>query len=160
FLKWYLGNSAPKRDRLRASFSTIGWPIRILPVAAVLCLHRISQGDLLANGLRLSKVRHSRTRRERSGRETFCDQRDRNHYPGADPRSSAAKVWGGWDGSDRRSDLRRGSIHHGTANRMVCVGCQRCVRPMAGARLPWSEGKYSPLLRDVRAVSDRLFSRR
>ena len=80
--------------------------------------------------------------------------------PRADCRRTDAKVCGLSNGSDRWSHLRRGSIHHGAANRMVCVGCQRCVRPMAWARLPWIAGKPSSLLRHVRAVSDRLLDRR
>ena len=83
-------------------------------------------------------------RRERSGRETFRDQRYRDHFAGAVRRRDDAKVCGLSNGSDRRSHLRCRSIHHGAANRMVRIGCQRCVRPMAGARLPWIAGNIHP----------------
>ncbi|PYK35222.1 MAG: hypothetical protein DME58_01815, partial [Verrucomicrobia bacterium] len=133
---------------------------QLFMVSLVFEIVLFSQGNLFADGLRLSKVRNSRTRRERSGRETLRDQRYRDHPPRADRRGDDTKVCGLSNGSDRRSDLRRRSIHHGVANRMVRIGCQRRVRPMAGARLSWIAGKYSPLLRHVRVVSDRVLDRR
>ena len=100
-------------------FRRLDWSIRFLPAARLLPLHRISQSHLFADGLRVSEVRHSRTRLQCARGKAFSNQRDRHYYPGADRRRADAKVCSVSNGRDRRSDLCRRSIHHGAADAMV-----------------------------------------
>src|SRR5204862_2846154 len=63
-----------KRRRHRKIISPPDRAIRILPALGVFSLHRISESNFSANGLRLPEVRRSRDGITRAGRQTGRNQ--------------------------------------------------------------------------------------